>query len=104
MSFLSLLELKVKGRKLKAKYKVDVLSATFQRVRLHSEDWENQAELLADLKEILLSIPEIKGVRITPMIGTITMEFCIPNGFSKEIIQSLEDKIDRVYRKRGVWR
>lgn len=100
---LSFLELKHFGTQLKKKYQVTILSATASRVRLQSPYWHHEESLLTDIQDYLLArVPEIKKVRTTPAIGTVTIYFSIPEDFPLAAIEELETGLDKIYRKNGM--
>ncbi|MCI1634029.1 MAG: hypothetical protein LKJ22_08195 [Liquorilactobacillus nagelii] len=103
MRLLSLLELKREGKRLKKKYQIEILSVTNQRVRLQSPYWKNNATLLEDIKRYLLqNVPEVKEIRLTPLIGTVTLYFSIPKEFPFETLQFLEQQLEKIYTQNGV--
>ncbi|MFT8393745.1 MAG: hypothetical protein ABF804_03750 [Liquorilactobacillus ghanensis] len=103
MQLLSLFELKREGKRLKRKYRIEVLSVTKERVRLQSPYWHNNAALLEDIKRYLLqNVPEIKEIRLTPLIGTVTLYFSIPKEFPFETLQFLEQQLENIYAQNGV--
>jgi hypothetical protein len=103
MGILSMLELQKLAYKLSKKYKIEILSFTGERVRLKSVLWEKQPELLADIRALLETVPEVKSVRVTPEIGTVTIEFTTPKQFPFETIKKLETELDELHRKNGVF-
>ncbi|WP_159721477.1 HMA2 domain-containing protein [Enterococcus sp. CSURQ0835] len=102
MAFLTLLDLKRKGKKLKKRYQIDVLSATEHRARLQSPLWEKNEALLTDLKRYLEKIPEVSAVRVTPLIGTVTVYYQIPADFPKSRVQEIEQKLIAIHERNGV--
>lgn len=103
MRLLSLLELKREGKRLKKKYQIEILSVTNQRVRLQSPYWKNNAILLEDIKRYLLqNVSEVKEIRLTPLIGTVTLYFSIPKEFPFETLQFLEQQLEKIYTQNGV--
>lgn len=102
MAFLTLLDLKRKGKKLKKRYQIEVLSATENRARLQSPIWEKNEALLSELKHFLEKTPEISAVRVTPLIGTVTVYYQVPDDFPKARVQDIEQQLIAIHERNGV--
>lgn len=102
MSFFTLLELKKKALRIQKKYKIQLLSVIKGRVRLSSPYWKDNDLLLDDLKNYLETINEIKSVHTTPLIGTLTIQYSVPEEFPLDRVLEIEKTVDAIHRQRGV--